>query len=125
MYNDITVPYNSVMLFNTIKLKPGVDIEDVQMAVGEMCNVVKNTYKGDGGFIAGQVVSFSGFVSEEGSLNQTDSVDDHYAIVTYWESFDKHEKSHLDAVFNEKFEGVLEYVSEAEELGYTIEWQGD
>ena len=44
-------------------------MEDVELALGEMCNTVKNTYGGDkGGFIAGQVFKFSGFASSEGSL---------------------------------------------------------
>ena len=58
------------MLFNSVTLKPGVTFDDVELAVGQMCSVVKETYGGDkGGFIAGQVFKFSGFVSDEGSLN--------------------------------------------------------
>ena len=41
MYTAITVPFGVKMLFNTVKLKPGVAMEDVEMALGEMCNVVK------------------------------------------------------------------------------------
>jgi hypothetical protein len=64
MFDPITLPFGAKMLFNTVKLKPGVSFEDVEMAVGEMCNVVKETYGGDkGGFIAGQVFKFSGFAS--------------------------------------------------------------
>ena len=49
------------MLFNTVKLNPGVTFDDVELAVGEMCSVVKETYGGDkGGFIAGQAFKFSG-----------------------------------------------------------------
>jgi hypothetical protein len=34
-----------------------------------MCNTVKNTYGDEkGGFIAGQVFKFSGFISDEGSI---------------------------------------------------------
>lgn len=125
MFNPITVPYDSVMLFNRVKLKPGVTIEDVELALGEMCNVVKNTYRDSGGFIAGQVFKFSGFVSEEGSVNNTDNHDEHVAIVTYWKSFDHHEKSHADKVFKEKFSALMEYVEEADELGYELLWQGE
>ena len=68
MFEPITIPFGAKMLFNTVKLKPGVDFADVELAVGAMCNVVKNTYGGDrGGFLAGQVFKFSGFVSDEGS----------------------------------------------------------
>jgi hypothetical protein len=69
MFGPISIPFGAKMLFNTLKLKPGVQMEDVELALGEMCNVVKNTYGGDkGGFTAGQAFRFSGFVSEEGSL---------------------------------------------------------
>jgi hypothetical protein len=64
MFDPITLPFGAKMLFNTVKLKPGVSFEDVEMAVGEMCNVVKETYGGDkGGFIAGQVFKLSGFAA--------------------------------------------------------------
>ena len=69
MFGPITLPYGAKMLFNTVKLKPGVTFDDVELAVGELCMVVKETYGGDkGGFIAGQVFKFTGFVSEEGSF---------------------------------------------------------
>jgi len=97
MFDPITLPFGAKMLFNTAKLKPGVSFDQVELAVGEMCNVVKETYGGDkGGFIAGQVFRFSGFVSSEGSLGATAAADEHYAIVTYWRSFEEHEKSHAD-----------------------------
>ncbi|HEX5629226.1 MAG TPA: hypothetical protein VFX72_06600, partial [Usitatibacteraceae bacterium] len=61
MFHPISIPFGSKMLFNTVKLKPGVQMDDVELALGEMCNTVKNTYGGDkGGFIAGQVFKFSG-----------------------------------------------------------------
>jgi len=64
MFHPIEVPFESVMLFNVINLKEGVTIEDVELALGEMCNVVKETYGDDeGGFIAGQVFKNAGFVS--------------------------------------------------------------
>ena len=56
MFGPITIPFGAKMLFNTVKLKPGVSFDQVEMAVGEMCMVVKEKYGGDkGGFIAGQV----------------------------------------------------------------------
>ena len=85
MFGPITLPFGAKMLFNTVKLKPGVSFEDVELAVGELCSVVKETYGGDkGGFIGGQVFKFSGFLSSEGSLSEAGTADDHYAIVTYW-----------------------------------------
>ena len=125
MYEPISIPFGAKMLFNTVKLKPGVAMDEVELALGEMCNVVKETYGGDkGGFIAGQVFSFSGFVSDEGSLSDSRSADAHIAIVTYWRSFEEHERSHADKVFNEKFGALAELCTESKELGYDMLWQG-
>jgi len=85
-----------------VKLKPSVSSDDVEMAIGEMCNVVKDTYGNEGGgFIGGQVFEYAGFVSEQGSFDPTRKSDDHIVIVTYWQSFEQHEKSHADSVFKE------------------------
>jgi hypothetical protein len=125
MYTAITIPFGVKMLFNTVKLKPGVNMEDVELALGEMCNVVKDTYGGNkGGFVAGQVFQFSGFVSEEGSLNGTRAEDSHVAIVTYWKSFEEHEKSHADKVFRDKFAALGKLCTDSKELGYDMLWQG-
>ena len=125
MFEPIAIPFGAKMLFNTVKLKPGVNLEDVELALGEMCNVVKNTYGGDkGGFVAGQVFKFSGFVSDEGSLSESRAADDHIVIVTYWRSFEEHEKSHADEVFKSKFGALAEMCSESSELGYDMLWQG-
>ena len=70
MFHSINIPFGAVMMFNVVDLKDGVTIEDVELALGEMCNVVKNNYGDDkGGFIAGQVYKNSGFVSAEGSVS--------------------------------------------------------
>ena len=126
MFNALSVPFGCVMLYNVVKLKEGVSEEDVQLALGEMCNVVKNTYGGDkGGFIGGQVYKFSGFVSDEGSIASKRQTEDHIAIVTYWRSFKQHERSHADQTFKEKFEALNEYASETYEIGYEMLWQGE
>ena len=125
MFDAISIPFGAKMLLNTVKLKPGVSLDDVEIAIGEMCIVVKAAYGGDkGGFIAGQVFKFSGFVSDEGSLGAT-RAEDHVAIVTYWRSFEEHEKSHADHVFNEKFSALLDLCSDTSELGYDMLWQGE
>lgn len=125
MFEAIAIPFGARMLFNTVKLKPGVNMDDVELALGEMCNTVKETYGGDkGGFIAGQVFRFSGFASEEGSLSAPKGADDHIAIVTYWRSFEEHERSHADAVFRSKFEALGAMCTDAQELGYEMLWQG-
>ena len=113
------------MLFNTVTLRQGVTFEDVELAVGELCSVVKDIYGGDkGGFIAGQVFKFSGFISAEGSLSGSRTADDHYVIMTYWHSFEDHEKSHADEIFNSKFAALAAMCSETKELGYDMLWQG-
>lgn len=125
MFGPITLPYGAKMLFNTVQLKPGVTFEDVEMAVGELCSVVKEHYGGDkGGFIAGQVFKFSGFLSNEGSLSASTKSDEHYAIVTYWRSFEDHEKSHADRLFSNKFSALANMCSDTKELGYDMLWQG-
>ena len=125
MFGPITIAFGAKMLFNAVKLKPGVTIEDVELAIGEMCNVVKETYGGDkGGFIAGQVFRFSGFASEEGSLGNARDSDHDVAIVTYWRSFEEHERSHADAVFKARFAALAELCTDSRELGYDMLWQG-
>jgi hypothetical protein len=134
MFNPLTIPFDSKMLLNVVKLKPEYTIEDAELAMGEMCNVVKNTYRDEGGFIAGQVFKSAGFISEEGSLGGADSdahnvsgtmTEDHIIIVTYWRSFEQHEKSHADETFNEKFSALLEMCDDTFEIGYDMLWQGE
>jgi hypothetical protein len=126
MFEALTVPFGAKMLFNTVKLKPGTTMEDVELAIGEMCNVVKNSYGGEaGGFLGGQVFRFSGFVSEEGSLGGARPADGHVAIVTYWRSFEEHERSHGDEVFKDRFAALEAMCTQSQELGYDMMWQGE
>ena len=125
MYDPVKIPFESVMLFNVVKLKAGVDFDDVEMAMAEMCSVVKENYGDDkGGFIAGQVFKYAGFISEEGSVGDAGTEGEHLAIVTYWKSFDQHETSHADSIFLEKFSALGEMCTETKELGYELLWQG-
>jgi hypothetical protein len=125
MFSPVTIPFGVKMLFNTATIKPDVAFEDVELALAEMCNVVKDTYGGDkGGFIAGQVYEFSGFVSDEGSLSDSRSAEKHIAIVTYWKSFEEHERSHADKAFKDKFSALAKLCVESKELGYNMLWQG-
>jgi hypothetical protein len=113
------------MLFNTVTLKPEVTFEDIELAVGELCSVVKETYGGDkGGFLAGQVFRFSGFVSEEGTLSATKIAENHYVIVKYWRSFEDHEQSHANELFTRKFAALAAMCADTKELGYDMLWQG-
>ena len=125
MFDSLAIPFGARMLFNTVTLKPGVAMEEVELAIGQMCNVVKNTYGGDkGGFLGGQVYKFSGFASEEGSLGGVKAADAHVAIVTYWRSFEEHERSHADKAFKDSFSALGAMCSDSRELGYEMLWQG-
>ena len=126
MFTPLTIPFGSVMLYNVLKLKPGVTKDDIELAIGEMCNVVKNTY-GDnqGGFIGGQVFKYTGFVSKEGSFTGDSKTEDHIAILTYWRSFEQHEHSHADHIFKAKFDAVGEFCTDTYEIGYEMLWQGE
>ena len=125
MFEPISIPFGCVMLFNVVDLKDGVTVEDVELTLGEMCNVIKNTYGDDnGGFIGGQVYKYSGFVSNEGSFDSKKMTEDHLVIMTFWKSFEQHEKSHADAIFKEKFSELAEFCDETYELGYEMLWQG-
>ncbi len=131
MFHPVSIPFGCVMLFNVVDLKDGVTVEDVELTLGEMCNVVKNTYGDDkGGFIAGQVYKYSGFVSDEGSVGEPPAkgapkiVQGELAIVTFWQSFEQHEKSHADKAFKEKFDALVEFCDNTYELGYEMLWQG-
>ncbi|MBL8343488.1 MAG: hypothetical protein JNL30_18610 [Rubrivivax sp.] len=142
MFGPISIPFGCKLLFNTVKLKPGATIDDVELALAEMCNVVKETYGGErGGFVAGQVFRFAGFVSAEGSLGAGAAnapaaaaaagtgaagtgADHDLVIATYWRSFDQHERSHADHVFKDKFAALAAHCTETRELGYELLWQG-
>jgi len=49
MYSPVTIPFGAKMLFNTVRLKHDTQFDDVELALAEMCNVVKDTYGGDKG----------------------------------------------------------------------------
>ena len=123
MFEPIKIPANHVMLYNVAKLKPEYTVEDAELALGEMCEVVKETYPE---FYGGVVYQSAGFVSEEGSVDPSSQPDneDHLAILTFWESFEAHERSHADQAFKDKFSHLLEYCSDTYEIGYNLLWQG-
>ena len=131
MFHPIEIPFGCVMLFNVVDLKDGVNVEDVELVLGQMCNVVKNNYGDDnGGFIGGQVFKNAGFISDEGSV-MSDAADKRIqqnmgdiVIVTYWNSFDQHEKSHADALFKEQFSNLATFCDATFEVGYEMLWQG-
>lgn len=122
MFDKITIPYGSVMLFNTVKLKDNVKIDEVENLIGEMCFIVKDNYPG---FRAGQVFKYSGFISDEGSIGDYGDEGEHIAIVTYWDSFKEHERSHSHETFKKLFSNLVDFCDESKELGYELLWQGE
>lgn len=133
MFHPIEIPFGCTMLFNVVDLKDGVTVADVELLLGEMCNVVKNNYGDDnGGFIGGQVFKNAGFISDEGSVVDDDNAPKKrvqqnmgdIVILTYWKSFEQHEKSHADKLFKEKFSALAELCDETYEVGYEMLWQG-
>ncbi len=126
MFEPVTIPFGGKMLFNVVKLKEGVKMEDVELALGDMCNVVKNTYGNEeGGFLVGQVFKYDGFISNNGSVGEHEATEDHIAIVTYWQSYEQHEASHADEAFLNKFNVLKEMCTDTYELGYSMLWQGE
>ena len=123
MFGSITVPYDSVMLWNVCTLKDGVNFVDVEEAIGVVCNTSKEESYG---FICGQVFPYAGFLSEEGSFMDTppEKISDHFLLVTYWRNFVAHENSHKNEKVKNAFGELLEFCSETKELGYQLEWQG-
>ncbi|MCG8099268.1 MAG: hypothetical protein JAZ05_09290, partial [Candidatus Thiodiazotropha taylori] len=45
-------------------------------------------------------------------------------IVTFWKSFDQHERSHADRLFKEKFSALADFCDDTYEVGYEMLWQG-
>ena len=122
MFGTIKIPYESVMLLNVCKLKNGSKFEDAEMAIGEVCTLTKKNHKN---FIAGQVFSYEGFISPEGTVGDMGEEGDHFLLITYWKDFESHEESHKDKIVMNAFAGILEFLSDTKELGYKLEWQGE
>jgi hypothetical protein len=93
-----------------------------------LCENVK-TYHSDTGFVGGFVALNSGQISNEGStIGQpidSDMKDREALIVTFWNSFDDHERSHRSETFQPLFRQVLELCENGnEEIAYDMLWSG-
>jgi len=122
MFQPITIPYESVMLLNECRLKPNVKFDEVELAIAEVCSKTKDSQDG---FIAGQVFSYAGFISPEGSIGEQGEELPHFLLITYWKDFSEHEDSHQYPPIKEAFGDLLEFLAETKELGYHLEWQGE
>ncbi|MEJ2575977.1 MAG: ligand-binding protein SH3 [Gammaproteobacteria bacterium] len=121
-------PYNGVVTVNRVILKDGRSVDDLQERVAELCENVK-TYHSDTGFVGGFVALNSGQISNEGStIGQpvaSDMQDREALIVTFWNSFADHERSHRSETFQPLFRRVLELCENGnEEIAYDMLWSG-
>lgn len=117
-----------VVTINRVILKPQYSTDDLEMRVAELCENVK-TYHSDSGFVGGFVAMNSGQVSNEGST-VGQPVDNplkgrEALIVTFWQSFEEHERSHRSDTFQPLFSKVLELCENGnEEIAYNMLWSG-
>jgi len=121
-------PYDGVVTLNRVIIKDGYSVDDLQERVAELCENVK-TYHSDTGFIGGFVALNSGEISNEGStigqavasnLKEREAL-----IITFWKSFDDHERSHRSETFQPLFQRVLELCENGnEEIAYDMLWSG-
>ena len=121
-------PSDGVITLNRVILKPDYTVDDLQERVAVLCENVK-TYHSDTGFIGGFVSLNSGMVSNEGSTigQAVDSPlkDREALIVTFWKSFEDHERSHQSDTFQPLFREVLELCENGnEEIAYDLLWAG-
>ncbi|MCX7672847.1 MAG: ligand-binding protein SH3 [Thiobacillaceae bacterium] len=117
-----------VVTINRVILKPEYTVEDLEIRVAELCENVK-TYHSDTGFVGGFVALNSGQVSNEGSTIgqavESPLKDREALIVTFWQSFEDHERSHRSDTFQPLFKRVLELCENGnEEIAYRMLWQG-
>ena len=119
---------DGVVTINRVILKPEFGTDELEMRVAELCENVK-TYHSDTGFVGGFVALNSGQVSNEGST-VGQAVDNplkgkEALIVTFWQSFEEHERSHRSATFQPLFAKVLELCENGnEEIAYNMLWSG-
>jgi hypothetical protein len=121
-------PNDGVVTVNRVILKPDYTVDDLQERVAMLCENVK-TYHSDTGFIGGFVALNSGNISNEGSTIgqavESPLKDKEALIVTFWKTFEDHEKSHRSDTFQPLFKKVLELCENGnEEIAYTMLWSG-
>ena len=121
-------PADGIVTVNRVLLKDGYTVDDLQERVAMLCENVK-TYHSDTGFVGGFVVLNSGDISNEGStIGQavTSPLKDREAlIVTFWRSFEDHERSHRSETFQPLFREVLALCENGnEEIAYEMLWSG-
>jgi hypothetical protein len=121
-------PYNGVVTVNRVILKDGYTVDDLQERVAVLCENVK-TYHSETGFVGGFVCLNQGLVSNEGSTVgqavESSLKDKEALVVTFWNSFEDHERSHRSETFQPLFRQVLELCENGnEEIAYEMLWSG-
>ncbi len=121
-------PHNGIVTINRVILKSAFTVEDLEERVAVLCENVK-TYHSTTGFTGGFVCLNSGQVSNEGSTVGQVVVNPlkgkEALIVTFWNSFAEHEKSHQSHTFQPLFNRVLEICENGnEEIAYEMLWSG-
>ncbi len=121
-------PADGIVTVNRVILKPEYTVQDLEDRVSELCEVVK-TYHSDTGFSGGFVCLNSGQISNEGSTVgqavESPLKGSEALIVTFWHSFEEHEKSHASDKFQTLFKRTLELCENGnEEIAYQMLWSG-
>lgn len=121
-------PIDGVVTVNRVILKDGYTVDDLQERVALLCENVK-TYHSDTGFVGGFVILNSGDISNEGStIGQAVASplkDREVLIVTFWRTFEEHERSHRSETFQPLFSNVLDLCENGnEEIAYEMLWSG-
>ena len=121
-------PYDGVVTVNRVILKSGFTVDDLQERVAVLCENVK-TYHSETGFVGGFVALNSGQISNEGSTVgqavESTMKGQEALIVTFWNSFEDHERSHRSESFQPLFKQVLELCENGnEEIAYEMLWSG-
>jgi hypothetical protein len=121
-------PHDGVVTINRVILKPGFSVSDLEERVAMLCENVK-TFHSTTGFVGGFVCLNSGQVSNEGStvgqVVENPFKGKEALIVTFWDTFENHERSHRSETFQPLFMRVLEVCENGnEEVAYQMLWSG-
>jgi len=121
-------PPDGIVTVNRVVLKPEYSVDDLQERVAFLCENVK-TYHSDTGFVGGFVALNSGQVSNEGSTIgqavESPMKGRGALIVTFWTTFELHERSHKSETFQPLFRRALELCENGnEEIAYEMLWSG-
>ena len=121
-------PMDGVVTVNRVILKPQYTVDDLEERVAVLCENVK-TYHSETGFVGGFVALNSGNVSNEGSTVgqavESPLKGKEALIITFWNTFEDHERSHRSETFQPLFQEVMDLCENGnEEIAYEVLWSG-